>query len=82
VLRQFAAQPDRSALWLAYHRSGQQRVAVARFNDETMRRWARAQELAGEDGRPLILHRSRIRVRRLADPPACQRVSPGGQPAS
>jgi len=62
VLRPFAAQPDRSALWLAYHRSGQERVAVARFNDETMRRWARAQELAGEDGRPLILHRSRIRT--------------------
>ena len=62
VLRPFAAQPDRPALWLAYHRSGQERVAVARFNDETMRRWARAQELAGEDGRPLILHRSRIRT--------------------
>ncbi|MGH3281402.1 MAG: hypothetical protein ACRDNW_20010, partial [Trebonia sp.] len=62
VLRPFAAPPDRSALWLAYHRSGQERVAVARFNDETMRRWARAQELAGEDGRPLIIHRSRIRT--------------------
>lgn len=62
ALRPFADQPDRSALWLAYHRSGQERVAAARFNDETMRRWARAQELAGEDGKQLILHRSRIRT--------------------
>ena len=36
VLRPFAAQADRSALWLACHRSGQERVAAARFNDETI----------------------------------------------
>ncbi len=62
VLRPFADQRDHPALWLACHRSGQETVAAARFNDETMRRWARARELAGEDGRPLVLHRSRIRT--------------------
>ena len=62
VLRPFAAQPARSALWLAYLSSGEERVSIARFNDETMRRWVRAQKLIDEDGRPLILNRSRIRT--------------------
>lgn len=62
VVRPFAPEPARSTLWVVYFIGGSERVSTARFNDETMRRWVRAQELLGDDGRPWILHRHRLRT--------------------
>jgi hypothetical protein len=63
LLRRFAVEPDRRQLWLAYvPQNYPGLVTVPQFHSLTMRRWAEVQELRGDDGGPLSIHKHRIRT--------------------
>ena len=63
LLRQFTPEPERSKLWLAYFgAAGETRVLAPSFHRVTVQRWVRQHQLAGDDGKPLRIHKHRIRT--------------------
>jgi hypothetical protein len=62
LLRSFAGEQDRRDLWLGLSRAGQQAVITGSGARAAIQRWAARHHITGEDGRPLKIHRSRIRT--------------------
>jgi hypothetical protein len=63
LLRQFTPEPERSKLWLAYFSgAGETPVLAPRFRGVTVQRWVRQYQLDGDDGKPLRIHKHRIRT--------------------
>ncbi|RSM51558.1 hypothetical protein DMB66_41540 [Actinoplanes sp. ATCC 53533] len=59
-LRRWAPEQARSRLWLAYSRVSP--IHVVLFDHDTIRRFVEANTLVDDDGKPLSIHRSRIRA--------------------
>lgn len=63
LLRQFTAEPERSSLWLAYQPTARTAAKLGvRFKQKTVLRWVAAQQLRGDDGHLLRVHKHRIRT--------------------
>jgi len=62
LLRSFAGPQDRRRLWLGLSRPGQHAVLTRSSRRLAIQRWVSTHRVTGEDGRPLKIHRSRIRT--------------------
>ncbi|MGH2955150.1 MAG: hypothetical protein ACRDK9_14265 [Solirubrobacterales bacterium] len=62
LLRSFAGPQDRRRLWLALSRPGRYAVITGSGGRIAIQRWVTRHRVTGEDGRPLKIHRSRIRT--------------------
>jgi hypothetical protein len=62
LLRSFCTPADQRRLWLALSRPGHFAVTAGTGARVTVQRWVVRHQVLGEDGRPLKIHRSRIRT--------------------
>ncbi|MGD9960481.1 hypothetical protein [Nocardioides sp.] len=62
LLRSFGGPQDRRRLWLALSRPGHFAVLTGTGGRVAIQRWVLRHDVVGEDGRPLKIHRSRIRT--------------------
>ena len=62
LLRGFLAAGHRGRLWIGLSRRGHVTVAAGPVDRNVVRPWLARHEVLGTDGRPLRLHRSRIRT--------------------
>ncbi|HEX9354059.1 MAG TPA: hypothetical protein VF933_09625 [Streptosporangiaceae bacterium] len=62
LLRSFAGEHDRRRLWLGVSRPGQHAVITGSSGRAAIQRWAARHQVTGQDGRPLKIHRARIRT--------------------
>jgi hypothetical protein len=62
LLRSFAGEDDRQRLWLGVSRPGQHAVITGSSARVAIQRWAARHHVTGQDGRPLKIHRARIRT--------------------
>ncbi|MGH9058013.1 MAG: hypothetical protein ACRDZY_00630 [Acidimicrobiales bacterium] len=62
LLRSFLPPEQRRQLWLGIEREGSSAVAVGPVHRNVIRRWAADRNLTGDDGRPIKIHRHRIRT--------------------
>lgn len=62
LLRSFAGEDDRRHLWLGVSRPGQHAVITGSSGRAAIQRWAARHHVTGQDGRPLKIHRARIRT--------------------
>ncbi|MDJ0347498.1 hypothetical protein QMK19_40615 [Streptomyces sp. H10-C2] len=62
LLRSFTGTEDRRRLWLALSRPGCFAVTTGTGGRVTIQRWVVRHQVLGGDGRPLKIHRSRIRT--------------------
>jgi hypothetical protein len=62
LMRSFAGEQDRRRLWLGLSRAGQSAVVTGSSGRAAVQRWVARHRITGEDGRPLKIHRSRIRT--------------------
>ncbi len=62
LLRSFAGPEDRRRLWLALSRPGQFTVVTGSGARAAIQRWVVRHQILAQDGRPLKIHRSRIRT--------------------
>jgi hypothetical protein len=63
LLRNFATPSARRQLWLGVARKGSSRISAGPVDRMVVRRWADGHELLrGQDGRPVRIHRHRIRT--------------------
>ncbi|MEU9117443.1 hypothetical protein AB0D04_38335 [Streptomyces sp. NPDC048483] len=61
LLRSFVPSEERRKLWLGLSRAGGDRP-VRQFDRVAIQRWVQRHAVVGDDGRPLKIHRSRIRT--------------------
>ncbi|MEU5340117.1 hypothetical protein AB0H18_04595 [Streptomyces sp. NPDC020766] len=61
LLRSFVPSDERRKLWLGLSRAGGDR-RVRQFDRVAIQRWVQRHAVVGDDGRPLKIHRSRIRT--------------------
>ena len=62
LLRSFATEPDRQRLWLGLSSPGHPVVIPSSSGRAGVQRWVLRHAVVGDDGRPLKIHRSRIRT--------------------
>lgn len=62
LLRNFTAPGDRDRLWLCLARPGNPALAAQKITSASRQRWAQRHGILGADGRPLKIHRARIRT--------------------
>lgn len=62
LVRSFAGPQDRRRLWLGRSRTGHFPVLTGSSGRVAVQRWVLRHDVVGEDGRPLKIHRSRIRT--------------------
>jgi hypothetical protein len=62
LLRSFLPASQRRQLWLGVTQRGHATVAAGRMHRNNVRRWLARNDVLGEDGQPLALHRHRIRT--------------------
>ncbi|HEY3690543.1 MAG TPA: hypothetical protein VGL46_09585 [Pseudonocardiaceae bacterium] len=62
LLREFAPEPARSALWLCSSLGGRRDSLTPRFSADSVQKWVAEQGLLGDDGAALRIHRHRIRT--------------------
>ena len=62
LMRSFTAEPDRQRLWLGLSRPGRPVVVTGSGGRVAVQRWVLRHDVTGDDGRPLKIHRSRIRT--------------------
>ncbi len=62
LLRSFAGEQDRRRLWLGLSRAGCYAVVTGSGGRAAIQRWAARHQVTGQDGRPLKIHRARIRT--------------------
>ncbi len=62
LLRSFAGKQDRRRLWLGLSRAGCHAAVTGTGGRAAIQRWAARHHVTGEDGRPLKIHRARIRT--------------------
>ncbi|MGH9062486.1 MAG: hypothetical protein ACRD0L_00625 [Acidimicrobiales bacterium] len=62
LLRSFLPPPQGRQLWLGVERVGSSSVSAGPVHRDVIRRWAARHQLTGDDGRPIKIHRHRIRT--------------------
>jgi hypothetical protein len=62
LLRSFAGEDDRRRLWLGVSHPGQYAAVTGSSSRIAIQRWAARHHVTGQDGRPLKIHRARIRT--------------------
>jgi hypothetical protein len=62
LMRSFATEPDRQRLWLGLRCPGHPLVIPSSGGRAGVQRWVLRHQVIGDDGRPLKIHRSRIRT--------------------
>jgi hypothetical protein len=62
LLRQFTAEPERSNLRLAYQPTARTAAKLGLFKQKTVLKWVADQQLRGDDGHLLRVHKHRIRT--------------------
>lgn len=62
LLRSFMPSEDRERLWLCLARPGNPALAAPKITSVSRQRWAQRHGILGADGKPLKIHRSRIRT--------------------
>ncbi|MGH3121275.1 MAG: hypothetical protein ACRDND_09680 [Streptosporangiaceae bacterium] len=62
LLRSFASEDDRRRLWLGVSHPGQHAVVTGSSGRAAIQRWIARHHVTGQDGRPLKVHRARIRT--------------------
>lgn len=62
LLRGFVPPPARRQLWLGVSREGSSMVSAGPVHRDVIRRWAASHDLIDDDGRPLKIHRHRLRT--------------------
>jgi hypothetical protein len=62
LLRSFMSPSDRERLWLSLARPGNAALAARQITSASRQRWAESHGVLGADGRPLKIHRARIRT--------------------
>jgi hypothetical protein len=62
LLRSFTPLGDRQRLWLCLARPGNAALAAPKITSASRQRWAQQHGVVGIDGKPLKIHRSRIRT--------------------
>jgi len=62
LLRSFAGEDNRRRLWLGVSHPGQHAVVTGSSGRAAIQRWVARHLVTGQDGRPLKIHRARIRT--------------------
>ena len=62
LLRSFATEPDRQRLWLGLSAPGHPVLVPSSGGRASVQRWVRRHGVLSDDGRPMKIHRSRIRT--------------------
>ena len=62
LLRSFADEDSQRRLWLGMSRPGQHVMVTGSSARASIQRWAARHHVTGQDGRPLKIHRARIRT--------------------
>ena len=62
LLRSFAGEDNRRRLWLGVSHPGQYAAVTGSSSRIAIQRWAARHHVTGQDGRPLKIHRARIRT--------------------
>lgn len=62
LLRGFMPHGDRERLWLSLARPGNAALAARRITSASRRRWAESHGVLGADGKPLRIHRAKVRT--------------------
>lgn len=62
LLRHFTPPGDRDRLWLCLARPGNPALAAQKISSASRQRWAKRHGIVDGDGRPLKIHRARIRT--------------------
>jgi hypothetical protein len=62
LLRGFTPPEDRDRLWLSLARPGNAALAARRISSVSRCRWAESHGVVGDNGKPLRIHRARVRT--------------------